>query len=112
MQAERSQTPEGANSINSGSYTPTTGGGLGALNLVPACIGPDCSHNYALLLSGGFNATQNHIRYWNDISFMYQTLNKTYGYQRGKIFVLMSDGISSGIAPAQCDCPGWLCQDR
>ena len=89
--------PEGANSINSGSFTPSTGGGLGALNLVPACTGPDCSHNYALLLSGGFNATQNHIRYWNDISFMYQTLNKTYGYQREKIIVLMSDGTSSGI---------------
>jgi parallel beta-helix repeat protein len=82
-----------ANSVTSASQNP--GGGLGLLNLNLACTGPDCSHNYALLISGGFNTTQNHVRYWNDISFMYQTLNQTYGYPADHITVLMSDGTNS-----------------
>ena len=81
------------NSVNSPS--PNPGGGLGTLPLVSECSTPDCSHNYALLISGGFNASQNHIRYWNDISFMYQTLNQTYGYPADHITVLMSDGTST-----------------
>jgi PKD repeat protein len=79
-----------------GSPSPNPGGGLGVLTLVPACAGPDCSHSYALLIDGGINKTQNHIRYWNDISFMYQLLNKTYGYPKNHITVLMSDGTSPG----------------
>jgi hypothetical protein len=82
-----------ANSVTS--VSPNPGGGLGALNLTAACTGPDCSHNYALLISGGFNTSQNHLRYWNDISFMYQTLNQTYGYPTSHITVLMSDGTST-----------------
>jgi PKD repeat protein len=82
-----------ANSVRS--VSPNPGGGLGTLNLQLACSAPDCSHNYALLISGGFNTTQNHIRYWNDISFMYQTLNQTYGYPADHITVLMSDGTST-----------------
>jgi glycosylphosphatidylinositol transamidase (GPIT) subunit GPI8 len=89
--------PDGENANSVGSLSPNPGGGLGALNLIPACTGPDCSHNYALLIDGGINYTQNHIRYWNDISFMYQTLNQTYGYPRDHIIVLMSDGQSSGL---------------
>jgi PKD repeat protein len=78
------------NSISSVSANP--GGGLGALNLYGVCSGSDCKNNYALLISGGYTASDNHIRYWNDISFMYQTLNQTYGYPKDHITVLMSDG--------------------
>jgi len=71
---------------------PSVGGGLGPLGLYAACSGSDCTNNYALLIDGGVNVSQNHIRYWNDISFMYQTLNQTYGYPKSHITVLMSDG--------------------
>ena len=81
-----------ANSVTSVSQNP--GGGLGTLNLEPACSGADCRHQYALLISGGFDTSQNHMRYWNDISFMYQTLNQTYGYPADHIIVLVSDGTS------------------
>jgi outer membrane protein assembly factor BamB len=81
------------NSVNS--VSPNPGGGLGTLNLVGACSAGDCNNNYALLIDGGKNATMNHIRYWNDISFMYQTLTVTYGYPKNHIIVLMSDGPSN-----------------
>jgi PKD repeat protein/sugar lactone lactonase YvrE len=74
-----------------------TGGGgvgLGALALIPKCSG-SCSNNYALLIDGGKSPDDNHIRYWNDISFMYQTLTKVYGYPKGNIKVLMSDGTAN-----------------
>ena len=86
---------ENLNSIGSGS-TPSTGGGLGYLNLLPACTSKDCSNNYAVLIDGGYDYQNNHIRYWNDISFMYQTLNQTYGYPTDHIRVYMSDGTSTG----------------
>ncbi len=85
----------GVNSINS--LDRSSGGGYGALPLELACTGPDCSHKYALLISGGYNTSSNHIRYWNDISFMYQTLTKVYGYPASHITVLMSDGTSNNV---------------
>jgi hypothetical protein len=84
------------NAIGSGS-TPSTGGGLGNLDLSLACSGSTCTNNYAVLIDGGYDKYNNHIRYWNDISFMYQTLNKTYSYPKDHIRVLMSDGTSDGI---------------
>ena len=84
-----------ANSVTSVSQNP--GGGLGTLNLEPACSGADCRHQYALLISGGFDTSQNHMRYWNDISFMYQTLNQTYGYPADHIIVLVSDGTNTTV---------------
>jgi hypothetical protein len=83
---------ENLNSIGSRS-TPSTGGGLGNLTyLSAACSNANCGDNYAVLIDGGYDAANNHIRYWNDLSFMYQTLNKTYGYPKDHIQVLMSDG--------------------
>ena len=49
-------------------------------------------HSYAVLFSGGFNPTYNHLRYWNDLKFMYSTLINTYGYDPGNIAVLYADG--------------------
>ena len=34
----------------------------------------------------------NHARYWNDISEMYEILTVTYGYDPGNVFVLYADG--------------------
>jgi PKD repeat protein len=82
-----------------GSPSPSPDGGLGSLSgsLVPICDSPECSKNYALLIDGGIDANNNHIRYWNDISFMYQLLTRTYGYQSNHIKVLMSDGNDGGV---------------
>ena len=90
------------NSIKSFSANP--GKGLGYLGTVPGLVPicdspdkPDCSKNYALLIDGGMNRDQNHIRYWSAISFMYQTLNQTYGYPTNHITILMSDGMNQGL---------------
>ena len=65
-----------------------TGGSISSLT---ACT-PDCNHYYALLLSGGIRKEANYARYRNDISYMFRTLNVTYGYPKSHITVLMSDG--------------------
>jgi hypothetical protein len=52
---------------------------------------------YAFLMSGGYDSSNNHIRYWNDMAFMYWTLINVYGYDENDIFVLMSDGDNPGV---------------
>lgn len=47
---------------------------------------------YAVILSGGHNQLSNHERYWNDCSFVYQTLVNKYGVPKSNISVVMSDG--------------------
>ncbi|MCP4229051.1 MAG: T9SS type A sorting domain-containing protein [bacterium] len=47
---------------------------------------------YVLLISGGANQGNNHIRYWNDIAFIYRCLINYYGYDKSEIVVCMSDG--------------------
>ena len=49
---------------------------------------------FALILSGGMNKNSNNERYWNDCSFIYQTLVKKYGVPRNNICVIMSDGTN------------------
>lgn len=49
---------------------------------------------YAIILSGGVNKNANHERYWNDCSFLYQTLVNKYGIPKDHIFPLMSDGTN------------------
>lgn len=48
-----------------------------------------------IIISGGGNKLMNHERYWNDCSFIYQTLTKKYGIPKSNIHVLMSDGTST-----------------
>lgn len=47
---------------------------------------------YAVILSGGHNKLSNYERYWNDCSFVYQTLVNKYGVPKNNISVVMSDG--------------------
>lgn len=47
---------------------------------------------YAVILSGGHNQVSNYERYWNDCSFVYQTLVNKYGVPKNNISVVMSDG--------------------
>lgn len=48
---------------------------------------------YAVILSGGANKNANYERYWNDCSFVFQTLVNKYGIPHEHISVIMSDGI-------------------
>ena len=54
------------------------------------------SRTYAVILSGGINPLCNYERYWNDCSFIYQTLSKKYLIPKNHIFPLMSDGADPG----------------
>lgn len=47
---------------------------------------------YALIISGGVNKISNYERYWNDCSFIYQTLVNRYGVPKENIYPIMSDG--------------------
>ena len=49
---------------------------------------------YAVILSGGHNKYSNYERYWNDCSFVYQTLVNKYGVPKNNIAVVMSDGTN------------------
>ncbi|MDE6191517.1 MAG: C13 family peptidase [Muribaculum sp.] len=51
-------------------------------------------HTFAVILSGGGNVNANYARYWNDCSFLYQTLVNRYGIPKDNIHVLISDGTS------------------
>ncbi len=50
------------------------------------------NRTYAIILNGGINKNANHERYWNDCSFIYQTLVKKLGVPRTNISVIMADG--------------------
>ena len=47
--------------------------------------------HYAVLIVGGINAANNHVRYWNDLVSMYYLLINR-GYQPGHITVLYANG--------------------
>lgn len=50
------------------------------------------NRTYAIILNGGINKNANHERYWNDCSFIYQTLVKKLGVPKANISVIMGDG--------------------
>lgn len=52
--------------------------------------GSDC---YAVIISGGYNLKNNHIRYWGDAAFIYSTLTLKYGYPKANVYALISDGL-------------------
>ena len=54
-------------------------------------------HTYAVILSGGGNKFSNHERYWNDCSFVYQTLTNKFGISKENIFTIMSDGTDPTV---------------
>lgn len=51
---------------------------------------------YAVIISGGASPYHNWVRYWNDCEAIYKALVNVYGYADDHIYVLMSDGTSSG----------------
>ena len=54
------------------------------------------NHKYAVIISGGGSLDDNHVRYWNECAAIYSILVNKYGYDRNKIYVIMSDGTDSG----------------
>jgi hypothetical protein len=52
---------------------------------------------YALLISGGASQSNNHIRYWGDIAFIFCALKHYYGYSDSEIVVCMSDGDNPAV---------------
>jgi parallel beta-helix repeat protein len=62
-----------------------------------ACT-PNADHNYAVLIAGGTDSTQNYARYYSDIKFLYNTLRgPNYGYPANHIKVVMSDGTDPAV---------------
>ncbi|MBQ5474665.1 MAG: caspase family protein, partial [Lachnospiraceae bacterium] len=55
------------------------------------------AHNYAIIISGGYDSYNNWERYWNHCSSIYQALVNIYGFSKDNIYVLMSDGTSPGL---------------
>lgn len=51
-------------------------------------------HLFAVILSGGADSSNNHVRYWNDCSSIYTTLTDVYGYLDENIIVAISDGTN------------------
>ena len=49
---------------------------------------------WAVLMNGGYDSGNNHVRYWNDLSNIYITLNSVYEIPDENIIVLCSDGLS------------------
>lgn len=74
----------------------TRGLGVNVPIMTPSfMIKPDlnvAAKTYAIIINGGYYASQNHIRYWKDCSMIYQTLVKTYKVPRSNIDVLIADG--------------------
>jgi hypothetical protein len=58
-------------------------------------------NSYAVLLSGGASMGSNHIRYYNDMTFMLTTLKEVYSFADDDIYVLMADGTNP--APDRSD---------
>jgi hypothetical protein len=56
---------------------------------------PVAERTYAIILSGGIDKISNYERYWNDCSFIYQTLVNKYSIPKANIFPVMSDGTDS-----------------
>lgn len=61
----------------------------------------DVSNCYAVIVSGGVNLKNNHIRYWGDAAFIYSTLILKYGYPKSNVYALISDGLDP--APDRSD---------
>jgi hypothetical protein len=69
---------------------------------IPSKTPPDISKNsndsrYAVLMNGGYDQSNNHVRYWNDLSNIYITLTDVYGIPEENIYVLCSDGLDPAV---------------
>jgi hypothetical protein len=54
-------------------------------------------NRYAVLMNGGYDSGNNHVRYWNDLQNIYITLNYVYEIPDENIIVLCSDGLNPAV---------------
>jgi hypothetical protein len=52
---------------------------------------------WAVLMNGGADSGNNHVRYWNDLSNIYITLTTVYEFPDENIIVLCSDGLDPAV---------------
>lgn len=65
------------------------------------------SNTYAVIISGGVCKNSNYGRYWNNCSFIYQTLRNKYGIPKGNITLLMADGDNPADDMMKTDWTGY-----
>jgi hypothetical protein len=63
--------------------------------LVPGVVQLLKRSKIAVLVSGGYNASSNYARYWNDLQFIYKALKQKYHYTDSEIIVLYANGTHS-----------------
>ncbi len=49
---------------------------------------------YAILMNGGYDSSNNHIRYWNDLQNIFMALKYVYEFEDENIITLCSDGTN------------------
>lgn len=78
-------------------------------------INKDASRIYALILGGCTKNSLCEPAFWNDCSFFYQTLTRTYGVPKENIYPLISDGNDTenlDIFVGNNGFPGEYCYDQ
>lgn len=58
---------------------------------------------YAVLVSGGWDAANNHSRYWNDLKFIYTTLKTKFKFTDAEMIVLYANGTHAPNADLDGD---------
>jgi len=54
---------------------------------------------FAVLIAGGYDSANSHLRYWHDLTAMYNIL-KNAGYKPANIYVIYADGVGWGGSTA------------
>jgi len=57
----------------------------------------DAANCKALIVSGGYDSGNNHIRYYGDVQFLYLTLTQDYGYTNDDIIICFADGLNPAV---------------
>ncbi|MFA5191536.1 MAG: hypothetical protein WC740_12460 [Verrucomicrobiia bacterium] len=60
-------------------------------------INPVSAENYALVFSGGVDASNNHDRYYEETLRIWQDLVSCWGYDVNNVYVLFADGTNPAI---------------
>ncbi len=58
--------------------------------------GTPAANRYAVIISGGYDADNNHVRYWNDCAYFYTTLMAN-GFLDANIYVIYADGTDPAV---------------
>ena len=66
-------------------------------NITPNMDKSKGDSRWAVLMNGGADSGNNHVRYWNDLSNIYITLTSVYEFDDENIIVLCSDGLNPAV---------------